>query len=145
MTASELTASIGASYEAYAAELRQAGPHWERKPAGAAEGEDAWPARRVAEHIASASTYFGNGIAAAAGLQAPEIQRLQFTTQEEAVAGTESVHAAFMAVASQLSDSQVAIEFEHPRMGKTTIGGILTLVSNHLRDHANQLKTLREA
>lgn len=134
---------IDASFQAYAAELAQAGPHWERKPATAGEGENAWCAREVAEHIAGAGLFFGQGIAQAIGADAPQLERITLTSADEALGKTRATHTALMDVVAQVKDDQLPMEIDHPRLGKQTLGGILGIVNYHLNDHANQLKTLR--
>jgi hypothetical protein len=142
-TADDIRSEIGSAFDAYIAELEQAGPHWERKPA-TGEGEDAWCARQVAEHIAGASLFFGAGIAQAIGVPAPALQRVELPEATNAVARTRENQAVFMAVASHVKDEQLATEIDHPRLGKQTLGGILGIVTYHHRDHAQQLRTLRD-
>ena len=134
---------IAASFALYAAELAKAGPAWDRKPANAAEGEEAWCARQVAEHIAGAGLFFGAGIAQAIGVTPPQLERIELASADQAVLKTKETHAALMAVVAQASDAQLAVESDYPRLGKHTLGGILGIVDHHLRDHASQLETLR--
>lgn len=143
MTAAGAASSIDRNFAAYMAELKQAGPHWERKPANAGEGEDAWSARQVAEHIGGAEPFFGAGIAQAINVPGPTPARLTLENAADAVTATDKAHAALMAVVAQVKDSQLAMEFDHPRLGKQTIGGILAILSGHLQDHTQQLRTLR--
>ncbi len=135
----KVTGELGA----YMAELRQAGANWERKPAGSPEGEAAWNARQVAEHIAGAGTFFASGVAGAVGIEGPERRQFEFASAAEAVPATEASYQAFLGVVDRLKDEQLAIEFEHPRLGKQTVGGLVGLVAHHLNDHAGQLKALR--
>ncbi|MCZ2110187.1 MAG: DinB family protein [Dehalococcoidia bacterium] len=142
-TLAELKQDVSAAYATYLAELKASGPVWEQKPAAAGEGEEAWCARQVAEHIASANLYFANGIARIVGAEGPAIQQPQLPSVDEAVVATEAAQAGFMGVVNGLSDDQLAIEIEHPRFGKQTPGGMVAMVAYHLGDHANQLRTLR--
>ncbi len=142
-TAASARDMIARNYETYAAELRLAGENWEERPRGAAEGEDAWNARQVAEHIAGAATFFGNGIATAIGAQGPQPQRYAFPSVDEATSTTAEAQKGFMNVASDVTDGQMKMEIDHPRLGKQTLGGILAIVANHYLDHTNQLRTLR--
>jgi hypothetical protein len=135
--------TISQGLGAYLAELRQAGASWERKPAGSPEGEAAWNARQVAEHVAGAGTFFAAGVAGAVGVEAPERRQFQFASAEEAIPATESSYQVFLGVVDKVTDEQLAVEFEHPRLGKQTVGGIIELVAYHLNDHAGQLKALR--
>jgi hypothetical protein len=138
VTAPGLKADVAKAYEEYAAELKLAGPHWEVKPASEKEGEEAWCARQVAEHIAGASGFFGAGIAKAAGIEAPRGGQFQF-------ADTPGAQANLMTVVDQLQDSHLGVEMEFGPLGKTTLGQVVGVVSYHLRDHAKQLKSLRGA
>jgi uncharacterized damage-inducible protein DinB len=137
-------ANIENALQGYVVEVRLAGPHWERKPTGSPEGEAAWNARQVAEHIAGAATFFGAGIATALGIPGPARTQPTFNSAEEAFAGTGAAHEALFGVVDGLSDEQVAAEFETPRFGKTSAANMLALITNHLGDHTGQLRTLRE-
>jgi hypothetical protein len=97
-----------------------------RKPASG-EGEDAWCARQVAEHIAGASLFFGAGIAQAIGVDGPALERIELPDSAAAAAKTQANQAAFMAVAAHVKDDQLAMEVDHPRLGKQTLGGILDI------------------
>lgn len=141
-TAASVLAEIETAHAGYMAELKQAAGGWETKPA-AGEGEDAWSARQVAEHIAGANLFFGAGIAEAIGVTAPGLERIALASAADATAKTAETHAALAAVAAKVSDSQLAMDIDHPRLGKQTLGGILGIVIHHYDDHANQLKTLR--
>ena len=142
-TAAEAKAAIDAGFAAYIAELGQAAAVWDKKPDNSADGEAAWCARQVAEHIAGAGPFFGQGIAAAIGVSGPTPSLIQFPDASNAVAETQRTHGLLMDVVAQIKDDQLAMEIDHPRLGKQTLGGILGIVSYHLNDHANQLKTLR--
>ncbi|MGI8926058.1 MAG: DinB family protein [Tepidiformaceae bacterium] len=142
-TIAEHQAAITAAYETYLAELKLAGPKWELAPP-AGEGEEAWCARQVAEHIAGAATFFGAGIAGALSIEGPGRFQPSFASAAEAVAATPEAHAKFMAVVGQVPEDKVAMEIDAPRLGKTTIGGIMGIVAHHLEDHAGQLRALRE-
>jgi hypothetical protein len=142
-TLAELKQGVTEAYATYLSQLKEAGAVWEQKPATSAEGEDAWCARQVAEHIASANLYFANGIARIIGAEGPAMQQPQLASVDEAVSATESAQAGFMGVVEKLSEEQLAIEVEHPRFGKQTPAGLIGIVTYHLGDHANQLKTLR--
>ncbi len=142
-TLAELKQGVTEAYGNYLSQLKESGSVWEQKPAAAGEGEEAWSARQVAEHIASANLYFANGIARIIGAEGPAMQQPQLASVDEAVGATESAQAGFMGVVEKLTPEQLAIEVEHPRFGKQTPAAIISLVTHHLGDHANQLKTLR--
>lgn len=143
LTPESAQANVTNAFETYISELKQAGPSWERKPASSAEGEDAWCARQVAEHIASAGPYFAATIAKATGLPEPGLGRVQFPDFEGAVPATEESHAVFMGVVKQLTAEQLATPYEAPQFGVDSVGGLVGVVVYHLNDHAQQLKTLR--
>ena len=142
-SASEAQAAIAAAFETYVAELAQAGARWDKKPAAAAEGEDAWCARQVAEHIAGSGPFFGAGLATAIGVDGPVPARIEFPDASNAVDETTRTHGLLMDVVKQMNDGHLAIEIDHPRLGKQTVASVLGIVSGHLNDHANQLKALR--
>lgn len=142
-TAAEAQAAIAAAFESYISELAQAASVWETKPSGAAEGEDAWCARQVAEHIAGAGPFFGMGIARACGIDGPTPARISLPDAAAAVEETKRCHGQLVDVISKVTDDQMGIEFEAGQLGKQSVGGLMGVVSYHLKDHANQLKTLR--
>jgi hypothetical protein len=138
-----LSADIAKAYDVYMAELKQAGPTWDRKPAGAKEGEAAWCAREVAEHIAGAAGFFASGIARAINATAAAPQRHSLADANAAVAAMPGIQAALLEVVSQVPDGQLSPELEFGPLGKTSLGGVLGILAHHYGDHANQLKTLR--
>lgn len=142
-TASEIKESIDKNFASYVAELEQSGDVWESKPEGGSEGEAAWCAREVAEHIAGSGPFFGAGIAQAIGVDGPTPARMAFPTHAEAVSETKRTHGLLMDVVAKVTDEHMGQEVDHPRLGKQTIGSVLGIVSHHLTDHAGQLKTLR--
>jgi hypothetical protein len=144
-TAAEATAAISAAFDTYVAELQQAGAVWDKKPTAAGEGEDAWCARQVAEHLAGAGPFFGAGLAQALGIDGPALARIELPDASGALAETQRTHGLLMGVVNKIDDNQLSIEIDHPRLGKQTVAGILGILSSHLNDHANQLKTLRTA
>jgi hypothetical protein len=142
-TAAEAKSAIEAGFDTYIAELEHCGSVWEKKPAGTPDGEAAWCAKQVAEHIAGSGPFFGSGIAQAIGVSGPTPAQIQLSDSANAVSETKRTHGLLMDVVKQVKDDQLAMEIDHPRLGKQTLGGILGIVSYHLNDHANQLKTLR--
>lgn len=142
-TAGEASSAIEAGYEKYIAELGGCEKVWETKPAGSADGEAAWCAREVAEHIAGSGPFFGAGIAAALGVTGPTPSRVTLASCAEALTATKQSQGVLMDVVRQIKDDQMAMEIDHPRLGKQTLGGILGILSYHYNDHATQLKTLR--
>ncbi|MCC6268686.1 MAG: DinB family protein [Dehalococcoidia bacterium] len=144
-SAAEAKSTIESNFAAYLAELEQCASVWDKKPAGAAEGEAAWCARQVAEHIAGAGPFFAAGIANAIGVTPPALSRPAFPDLATGIAETKRSQAALIEVVSQVQDAQLTQEIENPRLGKQPIAGILGILAGHLADHANQLKTLRGA
>ena len=142
-SAADAKSTIEAGFKTYIAELEQSGPVWEKKPKNADEGEDVWCAKQVAEHIAGAGPFFGAGIAQAIGVNGPALARIELNDAATAVSETKRTHGLLMDVVSQVKDDQMSMDIDHPRLGKQTLGGILGIVSSHLNDHAQQLKTLR--
>jgi len=143
-TLDEHLADINGAFDAYMTELRQSpAALWETKPSGAAEGEEAWSARQVAEHLAGAATFFGAGIAMFVQVPGPERAAASYPTVDEAVKGTPEAHEKLLSVVRNIPPEKLAMEIEAPRLGKNTVSGFLGIIAHHLRDHAGQLKTLR--
>jgi hypothetical protein len=142
-SAAETSIAINNAFDTYINELAQAGLGWDKKPEGSADGEAAWCAREVAEHIAGAGAFFGQGIAKAIGVDGPTPARISLEDAASAVTETTRTHGLLMAVVSQVTDAQMAIEIDHPQLGKQTVGSVLGIIQYHIGDHANQLKTLR--
>lgn len=141
----QLRTDIIASFEAYIAELEQAGPHWERKPAEGGEGEDAWNARQVAEHLAGSTLFFGAGLAQGIGSDGPTPKRFEFPDPAEAVGQMNSAQNELMAVVGRLQPADLDKVHDFGRMGTFALGRLVGLCDVHLQDHANQLRKLREA
>jgi len=142
-TAAEAKSAIEAGFATYLAELEQCASVWDKKPAGSPDGEAAWCARQVAEHIAGAGPFFAVGLANAIGATPPQLARIELPDPAAAVGETKRTHGLLMDVVSKVTDENLAIEIDNPRLGKQTVAGILGILSGHLNDHANQLKTLR--
>jgi len=141
-TVSSLGSELASACDEYLAELRQVGADaWERKPS-AGEGEEAWSARLVAEHVQGACGFFGNAIGKAAGIEGPGRTYSELPTPVAAVDGLPPAIAALQAVVAKLDEAKLAIEADAP-WGKSTVGGIVRGAGTHFRDHANQIRTLR--
>ena len=141
-TVSSLGSELASACDEYLAELRQVGADaWERKPS-AGEGEEAWSARQVAEHVQGACGFFGNAIGKAAGIEGPGRTYSELPTPVAAVDGLPPAIAALQAVVAKLDEAKLAIEADAP-WGKSTVGGIVRGAGTHFRDHANQICTLR--
>ncbi|MFQ5380247.1 MAG: DinB family protein [Dehalococcoidia bacterium] len=142
-TIAEHLAELDDAYDAYMTELKKSGPVWEKKPA-AAEGEEAWSARQVAEHVAGAATFFGAGLAFyIKEIQGPERHQPEFATAEAAVEGTPGAHSKLVEVVRQIPEDKLSLEIEAPQLGKNTVSGFVGIAAHHLRDHAQQLAALR--
>ena len=141
-TAQQAREGITAAYQNYMAELKQVESCWETKPSGG-EGEDAWCARQVAEHVGGTWAFFGSAIGGLIRVPGPTPARLTLPDCAGAVGATESGHADFVKLIEQVQDQQLGLEIEHPVLGKQTTAGLLGVVAWHLNDHAGQLKTLR--
>ena len=139
----EHVSDLNDAFATYMAELKQAGPGWEKKPP-AGEGEEAWSARQIAEHVAGASTFFGAGLAFyIKEIQGPERQQPQFASAEDAIEGTPGAHAKLVAVVEQIPEDKLSLEIEAPQLGKNTVSGFVGIAADNLRDHAQQLAALR--
>lgn len=144
VTAQGLRSDIATAFGEYMAELVQAGPSWEAKPSGSADGEGAWSARQVAEHIAQAGGFFGMAIGKAAGAQGPAMSSPQFSDVAAAAAATPVSHLGLWEVSQHVQDSHLGAEIKNfGPLGDTNLGAVMGVVAYHYRDHANQLRALR--
>jgi hypothetical protein len=141
-TVAELKTAIQQGSENYLSELKLSGPNWEKKPASG-EGEDAWCARQVAEHIGGACGYFAAGIARVIGTTPPPATAAQLADENAAVAHIPGALATLLGVVDQIKDEQLAIETEFGPLGKSTLARIVGICGYHFNDHAGQLKALR--
>lgn len=130
---------------AYLEELKLSGPHWETKPESG-EGEDAWSPRQVAEHLAGAATFFAAGIAFNLKLEGPERAPAVCETAEAAATATERNHEALLKVMRQVRDEQLDQIVVAPQLGgEIPLERVMLIIPAHLKDHAQQLRTLRGA
>jgi hypothetical protein len=141
----QLRTAIDNAYDRYLGELGQAGAHWERKPSGGGEGEDGWCARQVAEHLAGASGYFAMMVSKQIGMEPPPTQRYTFHDAAAASAGMPVAHEKLMGIVRHVRQEDLDRAFEFPPLGDVTIGNVVGIISHHLEDHAQQLRSLREA
>jgi hypothetical protein len=135
----ELRNGIKQSYDIYVAELKLAGPVWEKKP-GTGEGEEAWSARQVAEHITGTARFFAVALIRTLGGTAERSAPPEHPSLDNALGGTEQSFAELDAVVAGISDDQLALE---TKFGERSVESVLGIVIEHYKDHAGQLKTLR--
>ena len=111
---------------------------WEVKPTGG-EGEDAWSPKEVAQHIVGAEWFFTNLIGQACG--APSMERPQFdvTTPQQAAAALRQVGEGNDTVLNKLTEGDLAKTTE-TRFGTQSVQQLLEMMTNHARDHVNQLR-----
>lgn len=136
----ELRAAIVESRAQLQQTLHEAHAAWERKPANSPEGEEAWPPRKVAEHLLGTDWFFTNGICKACG--APEVARPDFTaaTPGQAAAALTRNGAKFDDLLRHVSDT----DLEKPLgadYGGLNVGQAMAVWPNHVADHINQIKT----
>ena len=144
ITADGLRADIAAAFGEYMSELVRSGPVWEAQPASGKEGEAAWSARQVAEHIGQATGFFGAAVAKATGTTGPGMSSPKFADVTEAATATPGAHLGLAAVADHVQDSHLGAEIKNfGPLGDTNVGAVLGVVAYHYRDHASQLRTLR--
>lgn len=140
--AAALRAAIAEAYATYMAELRQVGGVWEKKPA-AGEGEDAWSARQVAEHVAGACGFFGAGIAKAIGAEGPGRTYSELPNAEAAAAHMPGAFDALMGICHMVKDDLLDQEMEFGPLGRASLERVLEVAAYHFNDHAGQLRALR--
>jgi hypothetical protein len=136
-TPDELREALAAGRAAMRAALDAASPaKWDLAPASG-EGEEAWPARKAAEHAIGAEAFFTTAICTACGYPGVEAERPSYGTPAEAIAGLDTM--------IELTNKKLKyvtredLEKKHERMGTTE--SILQLAASHLEDHAVQIRS----
>lgn len=114
---------------------------WDVKPGGAAEGEEAWCPREVAQHMIGAEWYFTNLIVQACGAPAMERPQIEVATPGDAAATYTRIGAANDAMLRHLSQDDLSktIETKTP-LGEASVERIVGLMVGHGRDHIEQLR-----
>ncbi len=136
-TPDELRASLAESRAAFRAALEAVTDGWETVPT-AGEGEDAWSARKVAEHTIGAESFFTTAICEACGY--PGLDKpapLALATPAEAIVAFDAAVESTNKKLNYVSDTDLVKE--HARMGTTE--NILNIGIGHLREHAEQIRT----
>ncbi len=136
-TPDELRASLAESRAAFRAALEAVTDGWETAPASG-EGEEAWSARKVAEHTIRAELFFTTAICDACGYPGVDVPAdMQFSTPAEAIAAFDTAVETTNKKLKYVSDTDLVKE--HARMGSSE--NILNIGIGHLRDHAQQIRT----
>ncbi len=138
-TPDETRADLGAARGDLATALRgSAAATWEQKPE-AGEGEDAWSAREVAQHVIGAEIYFATAVCEACDYEGPTSPfdgRLQLETPEAAQAALEQ---AIEAADSKIRHvTEADLEKQHERMG--AVAEVFETWIGHVRNHATQIE-----
>ncbi len=135
----ELRTDIGEARDALRQALATAGETWERQPGGGA-GEEAWSARHAAEHVIAAEVFFATAVCTACNYPGPESpwgrEKLQLGTAAAAEDAFEKAVAAADSKIKYVTDTD--LEMKHDRMG--TVADVMSRWSEHLRDHAQQIR-----
>jgi hypothetical protein len=135
-TPDELREAIAAGREELRAALEAArGGDWERKPAQG-EGEDAWSAREVAQHVIPSEAFFATAICTACGYPGVEFSNRSYATADEALAALDEVIEVTNKKIKYVTDTD--LEKAHDRFG--SVEGLMKVSAGHLRDHAAQIK-----
>lgn len=134
-TPDELREELAGARAALRAALEAASPaKWEVAP-GTGEGEEAWSARRAAEHAIGSEAFFTTAVCTACGYPGVEAVNPSYATPAEAVAGLDAM--------IELTNKKLKyvtaedLEKKDERMG--TSAAIIELMASHLHDHAAQI------
>ena len=112
---------------------------WEKKPAGAQEGEGAWSPRQVAEPVIGAEVYSASGISRACG--APTLDRPPIDVSTPAAAAASLTRCGAIAdnVLRHVSDADLA-KTQEMRQGPMSVEQMMTRVAEHDHEHAQQIR-----
>jgi hypothetical protein len=134
-TPDELRAAIAEGREILRAALEAAkAGDWERKPAG--EGEAAWSAREVAQHVIPAEAFFATAICMACGYPGVEFTNRSYASPAEALTALDEVIEITNKKIKYVTDTD--LEKAHDRFGN--VEGLMKTSAGHLRDHAAQIR-----
>ena len=116
---------------------------WEKKPAGAQEGEDAWSPRQVAEHVIGAEVFFASGISQACG--APKLDRPPIDVSTPAAAAASLTRCGAIAdnVLRHVSEGDLA-KTTQMRQGEMSVEQMMALVARHGHGHAEQIRAVAQ-
>lgn len=135
-TPDELRADLDAGRQAFRAALESVTANWEKEPESG-EGEDAWSARKVAEHAIPTEVYFAKAICDACGYPGPETKRLELPTPQDALAAFDEAVEVSHGRIKYVTEEDLAKS--HERFG--SVEQLLALAAYHLQDHAAQIRT----
>ena len=138
-SAQELVSAAKESRMEVEAAIKECSEKWEVKPA-AGEGEDAWCAKEVAQHVIGADWYFTNLIAQACGAPPMDRPQIDGTTPAQALESLQQIGAANDAILRHVSEGDLSKSFETQRFGVQTVQQMLQTMAGHARDHANQIR-----
>jgi hypothetical protein len=111
---------------------------WEKKPAEAAEGEDAWSPRQVAEHAIPSEIWWASEVCIACGYPGLEPIEGNYPTAEAALEAFEAASAKADGRLKYVSDTD--LEKVHERMGP--VSRVMELNIDHLDGHAKQIQAV---
>lgn len=142
-TSASIANDIRAAGMEYLIELTKSGDNWETKPAASGEGEDAWCARQVAEHVGGACGFFGVGVAKMLELAPPGRTGAELPDAAAAVQHFPGALDRLLGVVTAVPDSKLGQEGDFGPLGTRSVQQIFEVAAYHFRDHANQLRALR--
>lgn len=135
-TPDELRAAIAEGRQVLRAALEAASRgDWEKKPA-AGEGEGAWSAREVAQHVIPAEAYFATEICVACGYPGVEFTNRSYATPAEALAALDEV----IEISNKKIKYVTETDLEKPHNAFGSVEGIMSYEAVHLAEHAAQIR-----
>ncbi len=114
---------------------------WNTKPAGAQEGEDAWPPAEVAKHVIGTEVFFASAVSQACG--APKVDMPEYDTSTPAAAAASLTRLGAIAdnILRHVSDGDLP-KTHQLRMGEMSVEQMLALVASHGKGHAEQIRAV---
>ena len=138
-TPDELRAGLAAARGDFQGALSTAGANWERQPEGS-EGEDAWSARQVAEHVVKVELFFANLICTSCGYDGPDSPfgdaEINLPSAAEARTAFDKAVAAADSKINYVTETDLA----HKDPKDRTVAEILTMWGGHTKGHAAQVQ-----
>ncbi len=134
-TPDELLSAIGEARTTLKAALEAAkAGDWEKKAAG--EGEEAWSAREVAQHVIPSEAFFATATCKACGYPGVEFSNRDYPDAAAALAALDEVIEVTNKKIKYVTDT----DLEKPQDGFGSVEALLTYQAVHLREHSEQLR-----
>ena len=135
-SADELRAAIAAQRAVLRESIQAAAGKWTESPGG-----EEWSAKQIAEHAIRSDLYYANIVSKAMLGKPGEFERSEIPNAEEALERSEAVAAVADKMLRYVEDRDLVKPAENvPGADKQTIEAAMVRASEHLAEHAEELK-----